>query len=107
PAELYRASHCTQAPINLKRSPFAQMRRLGKCSPHFLRLVAQLSRENKRPHLSVLPYLRPAGRTRCVLLAIGHFSLLVLSFIRVEEPSPIRSRWRSRASRKADQNRRN
>ena len=48
------------------------MRRVGKRLPDFFRRVAQFSDENERSLLSVLSYLRPAGRTRCVLLAIGH-----------------------------------
>src|SRR4026208_2321117 len=36
--------------------------------------MAQFSGENKRPLLSVLSYLRPAGRTRRVLLELGHLS---------------------------------
>src|SRR5258706_16358520 len=35
--------------------------------PDFFRRVAQFSDENERPLLSGLSYLRPAGRTRCVL----------------------------------------
>src|SRR5437879_1168822 len=55
------------------------MRRVGKRLPDFFRRVAQFSNENERPLLfavlpPVLSYLRPAGRTRCVLLAIGHLS---------------------------------
>src|SRR6059036_1544072 len=38
--------------------------------------VGQVSDENERPLVSVLSDLRPAGRTRCILLAIGHFLLL-------------------------------
>src|SRR5205807_978990 len=92
PRELHLVSNCTQAPIGVERRPFAQMRRLGKRLPDFFRRVAQLSDENERPHLSILFYLRPAGWTRCVLLAIGHFALLVFLFIRVDGSSPMRSR---------------
>src|SRR5580704_18229628 len=72
--ELHRGSNRTQAPIGFKGSPFAQMRWVGKRLPDFFRGVTQFSDENERPLLSVLSYLRPAGRTRCVLLAIGHLS---------------------------------
>src|SRR6266480_3280888 len=71
PGELHRSNR-TQAPIDLKWRPLAQMRRVGKRLPDFFRRVAQFSDENERSLLSVLSYLRPAGRTRCVLLAIGH-----------------------------------
>src|SRR5437588_5212867 len=78
--ELHRGSNRTQVPIGLKGSPLAQMRRVGKRLPDFFRRVAQLSDENERPLLSVLSYLRPAGRTRCVLLATGHLSSPRLPF---------------------------
>src|SRR5437899_835491 len=68
--ELHRASNRAQAPIGVEGSPLAQMRRVGKRLPDFFRRVAQFSDENQRPLLSVLLYLRPAGRTRCVLLAL-------------------------------------
>jgi len=71
PGEPHRSNR-TQAPIDLKWRPLAQMRRVGKRLPDFFRRVAQFSDENERSLLSVLSYLRPAGRTRCVLLAIGH-----------------------------------
>src|ERR1700693_3675552 len=61
----------------------SQMRRVGKRLSDFFRRVAQLSDENERPLLSVLSSLRPAGRTRCVLLAIGHLFLLFFLFVRV------------------------
>src|SRR6266567_5707911 len=78
--ELHRGSKRTQAPIGFKGSPLAQMRRVGKRLPDFFRRVAQLSDENESPLLftvwsTVLSYLRPAGRTRCVLLANGHLLL--------------------------------
>jgi hypothetical protein len=38
-------------------------------------------RENERPVFSVLSYLRPACRTRCVLLAIGHLLLLSVNSV--------------------------
>src|SRR5215831_696578 len=79
--ELHRGSNRTQAPIGFKGRPPAQMRRVGKRLPDFFRRVAQFSDENERPLLSVLSYLRPAGRTRCILLAIGHRLLLVYSFV--------------------------
>ncbi len=84
--ELHRGSHRTQAPIGFKGSPLAQMRRVGKSLPDFFRRVAQFSDENERPLLfvllyPVLSYLRPAGRTRCVLLAVGHLLLLVFVFL--------------------------
>src|SRR5438270_6257340 len=78
--ELHRGSKRTQAPIGFKGSPLAQMRRVGKRLPDFFRRVAQLSDENESPLLSVLSYLRSAGRTRCILLAIGHLSSPCLPF---------------------------
>src|SRR5438093_1326087 len=48
---------------------------VGQRLPDLFRRVAQFSDENERPRLSVLPYLRPAGRTRRVLSAIGHLLL--------------------------------
>src|SRR3989441_5167050 len=72
--ELHRGSNRTQAPIGFKGSPLTQMRRVSKRLPDFFRRVAQFSDENERPLLSVLSYLRSAGRTRCVLFAIGHLS---------------------------------
>ncbi len=62
--------------IGVERSPLAQMRGVGKCLPDFFRRVAQFPDENERPLLPVLSDLRPAGRTRSVLLAIGHLLLL-------------------------------
>src|SRR6059058_3513820 len=50
------------------------MRRVGQRLPDFFWRVTQFSDENERPLLSVLSHLRPAGRTRCVLLAIDHLS---------------------------------
>ena len=41
-------------------------------------------------------YLRAAGRTRCVLLAIVHLLFLVFFFVGVDRS--MRSRWRSSAS---------
>src|ERR1700676_3431536 len=79
--ELHRASNRTQAPIGFKGSPLAQMHWVGKRLPDFFRRVAQFSDENERPLLSVLLYLRPAGGTRCVLLAIGHLLLLSLNSV--------------------------
>jgi hypothetical protein len=84
PGELHRGSNRTQAPIGFKGSPLAQMRWVGKRLPDFFRRVAQLSDENERPLLSVLSYQRPAGRTRCVLLAIGHLLLLIFLFVGVD-----------------------
>ena len=66
------------APIEMKRRvgvegrPLAQMRCVGERLPACFRRVAQFSDENEGPLLSVLSYLRPAGRTRCVLRAIDH-----------------------------------
>jgi hypothetical protein len=74
----------TVAPIDLKGSPLAQMRRVGKRLPDFLWGVAQFSDENERPLLAFLSYLRPAGRTGCVLLAIGHLLLLFFLFSGVD-----------------------
>src|SRR6202162_1084869 len=76
PGEIHRTSNRTQVPIGFKGCPLAQMRRVGQRLPDFFRRVAQLSGENERPLLSVLSYLRPAGRTRRVLLTIGHLLLL-------------------------------
>src|SRR5271157_3381651 len=81
--ELHRGSNRTQAPIGFKGSPLAQMRRVGKRLPDFFRRVAQFSHENERPLLAVLSYLRPPGRTRCVLLAIGHLLLLTVNSVPV------------------------
>src|SRR5438105_7653974 len=92
PRELHLVSNRTQAPIGVEGRPLAQMCRFGKRPPHFFRFVAQLSHENERPHLSVLFYLRPAGRAWCVLLAIAHFALLVFLVVRVDGSSPMRSR---------------
>src|SRR5215470_15735147 len=64
----------TVAPIGVEGRPLAQMRRIGKRLPDFFRRVPQFSDENERPLLSVLSHLRPAGRARCVRLAIGHLS---------------------------------
>jgi hypothetical protein len=82
--ELHHGSNRTEAPIGFKGSPLAQMRWVGKRLPHFFRRVAQFSDENERPLLSVLSYLGPAGRTRCVLLAISHLLLLVFLFVGVD-----------------------
>src|ERR1017187_7184487 len=82
--ELHGGSSCTQAPIGFKGCPLAQMHRVGKRPPEFFRRVAQFSDENERPCLSVLSYLRPAGGTRRVLIAIGHFFLLVFLLIGVD-----------------------
>ncbi len=61
------------------------MRRVGKRLPDFFRRVAQFSDENERPLLSVLSYLRPAGRTRCVycsrsviFFCLSFFSLVLI-----------------------------
>src|SRR6267378_3712410 len=81
--ELHRASNRSQAPIGVEGSPLAQMRRVGKSLPDFFRRVAQLSDENERPLLFLVIVLSPflfyscqVGRTRCVLLAIGHLRFL-------------------------------
>src|SRR6266436_6016217 len=79
--ELHRGSNRTQAPIGVEGRPLTQMRRVGKRLPDFLRRVAQLSDKNECPLLSVLSHLRPAGRTRCVLLALGHPLLLSLNSV--------------------------
>src|SRR5579863_9205600 len=76
-----RVSNRAQAPIGVEGSPLAQMRRVGYRLPYFFRRVAQFSDENERPLLftvlsPVLSYLRHAGRTRCVLVAIEHIRLL-------------------------------
>src|SRR6266550_4870606 len=72
--ELHPGSNRTQAPSGVEGRPLAQLRRVGKRLPDFFRRVTQFPDENERPLLSVLSYLRPAGRTRCVLLAIDHLS---------------------------------
>src|SRR4029453_14677610 len=98
----------TRAPrvsVRKKGGPLAQMRRVGEGLPHSRRRVAQFSDENERPLLPILGYLRPARRTRRVLLAIGH--ILFLAFLFPGGDWPMRSRWRSSASTCADQNRRN
>src|SRR5262249_32457194 len=94
--ELHRVSHRTQAPIGFKGSPLAQMRWVGKRLPNFFRRVGRCSGENERPFLSVLSYLRPAGGTWCVLLAIDHLLLLVFFFF-VGVDCSMWSRWRLRA----------
>src|SRR3990172_6900397 len=81
--EFHRGSNRSQARIGFKGSPLAQMRRVSKRLPDSFRRVAQFSDENERPPLSVLSYLRPAGRTRSVLLATGHL-LLVFLFVGVD-----------------------
>src|SRR5207244_11588855 len=102
--EPHRASNRTQASIGVEGRPLAQLGWIGQRLPDFLRRVAQFSHENERPLLSVLSYLRPAGWTRCVLLAIGHLLLLVFLFVClfvflfVRVDRSMRSRWRSRAS---------
>src|SRR5213078_406805 len=73
PGEVHRSNR-TQAPVGLIRRPLAQVRWVGKRLPDFFRRVAQFSDENERPLLSVLSHLSPAGRTRCVLLALDHLS---------------------------------
>src|SRR6266850_6944718 len=103
--ELHRASNRPQAPIGVEGRPLAELRRIGERLPDFLRRLAQFPDENERPLLSVLSYLRPAGRTRRVLFASDHLLLLVFFFVRVDRS--MRSRWRSRASTRPDQNRRN
>src|SRR5437773_3853479 len=70
--ELHRGSNRTEAPIGVEGRPLAQLRWVGQRLPDFFWRVTQLSDENERPLLSVLSHLRPAGRTRCVLLAIDH-----------------------------------
>src|SRR6266478_9806429 len=80
-SEPHRGSKLSQAPIGVEGSPLAQMRWVGKRLPDFFRRVAQLSDENERPLLSVLSYLCPAGRTRCVLVAIGHLLLLSVNSV--------------------------
>ena len=92
--ESFTGPHGGQVPIGVERCAFGQVRRIGQRLPHHRRRVTELSDEDERLLLSVLPYLRPAGRTRCVLLAIGHLPLVFL-FVRVN--GSMRSRWRSRA----------
>src|SRR5256885_1349479 len=70
--ELHPGSNRPQVPIGVEGRPLAQLRRVGKRLPDFLRRVAQFFDDNEGPLLSVLAYLRHAGRTRRVLLAIGH-----------------------------------
>jgi hypothetical protein len=67
--------------MGFKGSPLAQMRWVGKRLPDSFRRVAQFSDGNERPLLSVLSYLRPASRTRCVLLVIGHLLLLSVNSV--------------------------
>src|SRR5208282_1441249 len=74
--ELHLGSSRAQAPIGVERSPLAELRRVSKRTPDFFRRMAQLSDENERPLFAILSYLRPAGRTRFVLLAIDHLLLL-------------------------------
>jgi len=49
PGELHRGPNRTQAPIDFKGRPFAQMRRVGKRLPDFFRRVAQFPDKNERP----------------------------------------------------------
>src|SRR5947209_7744837 len=78
PREVH-GSDGTQASIDIKGRPLAQMRRIGERLPHLFRRVTQLSAKNERPLVSILSYLRLARGTRCVLLGIGHLLLLVLA----------------------------
>src|SRR5713226_2111474 len=66
PGEIHRSNR-TQAPIDNEGSPLAQMRRVGKRLPNSFRRMAEFSDEDERPLLPILSYLRPAGRTWCVL----------------------------------------
>jgi hypothetical protein len=59
---------------SVTKGAHSQLHRVGKRLPDFFRRVAQFSDENEGPLLSLFSYLRPAGRTRCVLLAIVHLS---------------------------------
>jgi len=86
PGELY-GSNRTKVPIGLKGRPLAQVRRVGKRLPDFFRRVAQFSDENERPLVFLYPildYLRPAGRTWCVLPVIGHLLLHGFLFVGVD-----------------------
>ncbi len=49
--EFHRGSDGAQAPIGLKGSPLAQMRRVGQRLPDFFRRVAQFPDKNERPFL--------------------------------------------------------
>ena len=60
--ELQCDSSRTQVGIGFKRSPLAQIRRVGERLPYFFRRVTQYLNENERPVFSVLFYLRSAGR---------------------------------------------
>src|SRR6202047_4306284 len=85
PGQFHRSNR-TQVRVGHKGRPLAQMRRVGERLPDFFRRVAQFSDENERPLIFVvlypiLSYLRPVGRTRCVLLAIGHLLLLASVWI--------------------------
>lgn len=81
PGEIQLGSNRTQAPIGYEGSLLAQMRRVGERLPDFFRRVAQFSDQNESPLLSVLSCLRPAGRARCVRLAIDHLLLLVFLLV--------------------------
>ena len=84
PGEIHRGSDRTQAAINYKRRPLAQLRRVGKRLPDFFRRMAQFADENQRPLVfvwfPVFLYPRPAGGTRGVVLEIGHLLILLFSF---------------------------
>src|SRR5579875_3910433 len=67
--------------IGVEGRPLAELCRLGQRLPDFFRWVTQFSRENQRPFLSILSDLRPAGRTRHVLVVIGHLLLLTSAWI--------------------------
>src|SRR5579872_856900 len=64
--EPHHGSSRSEVPIGIEGRPFAQMRWVGQRLPDFFRRVAQFPDENERPLLSILLYLRPVGRTRCV-----------------------------------------
>src|ERR1700733_5927301 len=72
--EFHRGAHRAQVSVGVERSPLAQVRRIGKRLPDLPRRMRQFSHKNQRPLLAVLSYLRPAGRTRCVLRATWHLS---------------------------------
>jgi hypothetical protein len=80
--ELHR-THDGQVPISVKRRPFGQVCRIGQRLPHDRRRVTELSDKDERPLLSVLLYVRPAGGTRCILLAIAHLARVFL-FVRLD-----------------------
>src|SRR5581483_3974127 len=72
-SELYRSANCGKIRIRVKRSPLAQMCRIGERLPDFLRRVAQFADQDEPPSLALfLFHLRLGGEPRGVMRAVGH-----------------------------------